>query len=89
MRLPGIILVAGLAPLLAAAQAPAIDSVASPKTDAEAAKANEVVCKKFDPPTGSRIGKRQICKTKAQWDFIQDQEQEAIERALRKPFDGS
>ena len=88
MRLPGIALVAGLAPLLIAAQTPAVESVSAPKTDAVAAKADEVVCKKFDPPTGSRIGKRQICKTKAQWDYIQDQEQEAIDRALRKPFDG-
>lgn len=88
MRLPGFILVAGLAPLLIAAETPAVESVAAPKTDAEAAKATEVVCKKFDAPTGSRIGKRQICKTKAQWDYIQDQEQEVIDRALRKPFDG-
>ena len=88
MRLPGIIVVAGLAPLLVAAQTPAVQSVAAPKTDAQAAKATEVVCKKFEAPTGSRIGKRQICKTKAQWDYSQDQEREAIETALRKPFDG-
>lgn len=88
MRLLGIIVVAGLTPLLVAAQTPAVQSVGAPKTDAQAAGATEVVCKKFEAPTGSRIGKRQICKTKAQWDFIQDQEREAIERALRKPFDG-
>lgn len=88
MRLPGIVIVAGIAPLLVATQAPAVQSVAAPKTDAVAAKGTEVVCKKFDAPTGSRIGKRQICRTKAEWDYIQDQEQEAIDRALRKPFDG-
>ena len=81
-------LLTGAAPLLAAAQAPQSQSTTNLKTDASGAgKGNEVVCKKFDPPTGSRIGKRQICRTQAEWDYIQAQEQEAIDRALRKPID--
>lgn len=86
MRLQAIILAAGLVPMLAAAQAPTMSSVAAPKTT-EPAKADEVVCKRFEAPTGSRIGKRQICRTKAQWDMVRDQDREAIEQALRKPFD--
>ncbi len=26
------------------------------------------VCKKFPPPTGSRLGPRKVCRTQAQWD---------------------
>lgn len=88
-------LMTGLLPLLLAAQAPIPQSestpktsVAAPKTDASGpAKGSEIVCKKFPPPIGSRIGRRQICRTQAEWDFIQDQEQEAIDRVLRKPLD--
>ena len=94
MRLPMTALMTGVAPLLLAAQAPVPQSestpktsVAAPKTDAQAAKGTEIVCKKLPPPVGSRIGSRQVCRTKAEWDFIQDQEQEAIDRALRKPMD--
>ena len=81
--------VLGLAPLLLAAQAPSTHQpVANPKTDASGpAHASEVVCKKMPPPIGTRIGARQICRTQAEWDYIQTQEQEAIDRALRKPFD--
>ena len=90
MSLPKFVFAMGIAPLLVAAQAPETQSVASPKTAASGpAKANEIVCKKFDPPTGSRIGKRQICRSQADWDYIQAQEKEAIERALRKPHDGA
>lgn len=77
------------------AQAPAPLSVSTPKTSVIVPKADTsgpamgsaIVCKKFPPPVGSRIGRRQICKTQAEWDFIQDQEQEAIDRVLRKPLD--
>lgn len=88
MRLPRIILVAGLAPLWVAAQAPSVEPAAAPRTDSGVARLSEVVCKKFPAATGTRIGKRQICKTKAEWDFIHYQEQEVLEHALRKPFDG-
>lgn len=86
MRVPAFILVAGIAPMILAAQTPTT-SVAAPKTT-ELAKGTDVVCKKFDAPTGSRLGKRQICRTQAEWDLIRDQDREAIERALRKPLDG-
>lgn len=88
MNLPKFVFAMGVAPLLVAAQAPATQSVATPKTDASGpAKAGEIVCKKFESPTGTRIGKRQICRTRAEWDYIQGQEREAIEQALRKPLD--
>jgi hypothetical protein len=39
-------------------------------TTAAADDRNEVVCKRMDPPTGTRLGSRQICKTNAQWDAM-------------------
>lgn len=88
MRVLRIIVVAGLAPLLVAAQAPSTESVAAPKAEAGTARLSEVICKKFPAATGTRIGKRKICKTRAQWDFVHDQDQEVLETAMRKPFDG-
>lgn len=88
MRLPRIIVVAGLAPLLVAAQAPSGEPAAAPKTDSGVARLSEVICKKFPAATGTRIGKRKICKTRAEWDFVHDQDQEVLETAMRKPFDG-
>lgn len=88
MRSPTIILVAGLVPFLVAAQAPSVEPAAAPKSASGVARLSEVVCKKFPPALGTRIGARKICKTRAEWDFIRDQEQEVLEHALRKPFDG-
>lgn len=87
MKMRAIFLAAVAAPLIAATPAPPIASVAAPKTT-EPAKGMDVVCKKFDPPTGSRIGKRQICRTQAEWDLLKEQDREVIDRALRKPLDG-
>lgn len=48
------------APAPAAVPAPAAAPAASPG-------GNEVICKRLDATTGSRIGARRVCKTAAQW----------------------
>ena len=89
MRSPIIALIACAAPLLIAAQtaapqhAPAAQQASS--SAPAGSKANDVVCKKFPPPVGTRIGSRKICKTQAEWDFIRAQDQEVIDQALKKP----
>lgn len=88
MSLAKIVLAAGFAPLLMAAYAPTLEPPPGAKGPGEVGKAGEVVCKKFPPPAGTRIGKRQICKTQAEWDYINQQEREALENAMRKPRDG-
>jgi hypothetical protein len=88
MRLSRFAIFAGVAPLLIAAASPTAEPPQGAKADNQPAKATDVVCKKFPPPVGTRIGSRQICKTQAEWDYIQAQEQEALDRAMRKPHDG-
>lgn len=83
-----IVLAAGVAPLLIAAQAPTNEPPAGTKAEGQA-KGLDIVCKKFPPPVGTRLGKkRQICKSQAEWDYIHAQDQEALEHAMRKPHDG-
>lgn len=90
MRFPTIA-IAAVAPLLvasgiaAAQQAQTTQPVTASATSKP--KSTDVVCKKFPPPAGTRIGKRQICKTQAEWDYIQAQEKEVIDQSLKKPFD--
>lgn len=43
--------------------------------------ANTIVCRRYPPPTGSRIGARRICRTQAQWTRIDNEMRVAIERA--------
>ncbi len=44
--------------------------VAVVSTDASATDTG-VICKKADPKTGSRLGARDVCMTKAQWDEVE------------------
>ena len=64
-------------------------AAAAEKMQEEAGQAdrNVMVCKKFPPPTGTRMRARQICKTKAEWDFLEDETYDAVDRVQRKPFE--
>ncbi|MFN2259020.1 MAG: hypothetical protein ABR601_04195 [Parasphingopyxis sp.] len=63
--------------------------VASPATAAQNATegeqaeegnaVNEIVCRRVAAPTGTRIGRRQICKTQHQWDLIEQESRNVIE----------
>ncbi len=46
---------------------------------------NTVICKRFPAPTGSRIGKRQICKTKWQWDQEKAENADVLDKVQRNP----
>lgn len=90
MRFRNMVLAAGIAPFLIAAQnsgtAPAPPA---PSQDVKVASMDKVVCKKFPPPLGSRIGPRQVCKTQSEWDLIRQEEQDALDRVQsRKGFTG-
>jgi len=43
--------------------------------------ADKVVCRSMDPPTGSRLGARRECHTQREWDQMQRQNQQEIQRA--------
>lgn len=72
-------------------------SAAGPEEEAAAAEAaertqeqggpNAYVCKKFPPPAGTRLGKRQICKTQAEWDQLEKDMHDGIRKMQRKPCD--
>lgn len=81
MRVLSTVLAAAFAPLLIAAQAPGQGKPpAAPQPAAKSAYVDKVVCKKFPPPVGTRLGERKICKTQAEWDMIRQQEYEALDR---------
>lgn len=78
MRVLSTMLVAGIVPLLIAAQAPNGDAPSQPA--AKVSIIDKVVCKKFPPPTGTRVRARTICKTQVEWNLIRHEEQDALER---------
>lgn len=81
-----------LVTLAAAAPAATEAAPAAPVAVANAAPATAavepdgvVICKRFPAPTGSRIGKRQICKTKWQWDQEKADNASAMDKVQRNP----
>ena len=90
MRVLSTVLAAAFAPLLIAAQASAQGQApAAPQPAAKTSYLDKVVCKKFPPPVGTRLGERKICKTQADWDMIRQQEYEALDRVQgRKATNG-
>lgn len=89
-----------LAMLSMAALASANVSAVGPEEEAAAAEAaertqeekggpNAYVCKKFPPPVGSRLGKRQICKTQAEWDQLEKDMHDGVRKMQRKPCDAN
>ncbi len=42
---------------------------------------SEVICRRVPPPTGSRIGPRNICKTQHEWDLINREARTVVEEA--------
>ena len=48
------------------------------QTSTDTAYMNEIVCKKMPPPTGTRLGGRNICLTRAQWQNAEQRSQDTI-----------
>lgn len=42
--------------------------------------ATEVVCRRMAPPTGTRLGARNICKTQADWDAFEEANRREVQR---------
>ncbi len=40
---------------------------------------NEIVCEKLPAPTGSRLGERKVCKSRAQWEQERFDAKQALE----------
>ena len=43
-----------------------------------------LICRKMDPPTGIRVGTRDVCLTQHQWDMQMHQSQTNVAAAQRK-----
>ncbi|WP_265528552.1 hypothetical protein [Sphingomicrobium marinum] len=80
------------APLMIAAAGPEEEAAAAAAAEKQQAEAgaddrNVMVCKKFDPPTGTRAArKRQICKSKAEWEMMEKEAYDTVDRVQRKPY---
>ena len=79
-----IILPFALAPCIMAAQAPTAPAAAVEKK--RTTNAHDIVCKKFPPPVGTRLGKRKICKTNAEWQMMEQEIFDALDHVQRKPY---
>lgn len=87
------ILAAGLlalsAPMMIAAAGPAEEAAAAEaakKTQEEKGGPNAFICKKMPPPAGTRLRARQICKTQAEWDLMEQDMRDGLRESQRKPF---
>lgn len=45
---------------------------------------NEVICKKMEAETGTRLGKRKECHTRKEWDEIAEESRREMEKAQNK-----
>lgn len=86
--MPPMIALAVLAPSWAAdkEQSPAPAPTAA---NQGAANMDEVICKKFPAPTGSRLGARRVCDTRRNWEQMEHDSQDALthiqDRSMNKP----
>ncbi|NNC48407.1 MAG: hypothetical protein HKO13_08275 [Sphingomonas sp.] len=89
MKLINLIACVVAAPLMIAAAGPdeeAAAAAAAEKMKEEAGKndRNVMICKKFPPPTGTRAArKRQVCKSKAEWDMLDKDRYDTLDRVQR------
>ncbi len=57
------------------------DTTSAQTATQPAVDADKTVCRTMPPPTGSRIGTRRECHTQGEWDQMQRQNQQEIQRA--------
>ena len=63
----------------AAPQAPAAaPAAAASQDDATEADLNKIVCRRQPPPTGTRLGSRNVCLTVRQWRVVEEDSQKAL-----------
>ncbi|APG62193.1 hypothetical protein LPB140_04530 [Sphingorhabdus lutea] len=62
------------------ANAPAKTDKENVKNASSPEDPNEIVCKKFPPPVGTRVKGRKICKSKAQWADDEREIQQDLDR---------
>ena len=68
------------APAETEAVAPA-EGTEAPAEAASDKDPNEVICKKLAAETGTRLGKRKECRTRREWDSIEAEAKENLEKS--------
>ena len=80
--LVGFIFVASIATVSPAQTSSSVPPQAAPSAASQKSASEEIVCKKFEV-TGSRLGKKKVCRTRAQWLDDDLQTRQDIERVQR------
>lgn len=58
----------------------------SEKAGDEKSDGNKMICKSFPPPSGTRLGARRVCQTRAEWKIEKQENKTALDRQqLRVP----
>lgn len=79
-----ILLSAGIAGMLTIASAgQAQNSSVADDTADTSDPGTTIVCRRYPPPTGSRIGVRRICRTEAEWNRADAENRQVVEREQR------
>lgn len=73
----GIAIVIVTSALLAAGSALAGEAVAAPPAQTDS---SQIVCRQMDPPTGTRLGGRRVCKTEGEWERDRQQAQDDLSK---------
>jgi hypothetical protein len=63
---------------------PAPPTPPPPENKATNAEDQKVVCKKIDPPVGTRVGGKRVCHTVADWRRLQEASQEVVEDVQKR-----
>jgi hypothetical protein len=71
-------------PPAAEGQPPAQQPATGTPEQAPAADPNEVICKKLEADTGTRLGKRKECRTRQEWDQIAEEAKRNLEKSQSK-----
>lgn len=67
--------------LLASPASALVNQDTATQADGDPSAAHEIVCRHYPPPTGSRIGARNICKTQSEWAVHDREARQTLERA--------
>lgn len=68
-------------PPAAEGQPPAQQPASGTPEQAPAEDPNEVICKKLEAETGTRLGKRKECRTREEWDQIAEEARQNLEKS--------
>ena len=62
------------------ATSPSKAPIPAATTSDQTSDLDTIICKKFPPPTGTRLGSRTICDTKRHWQELQEQSRQELEK---------